>query len=97
MIKKADYTTWCSDKMLAGVKLEKILNEINEPELIRTVNSTISRFDRRLSLLRSMKSQLNANVQYFALLMLNDMKELEGIWPPFEVIGNGLPEQQCDL
>ena len=30
-------------------------------------------------------------------LMLNDMKELEGIWPPFEVIGNGLPEQQCDL
>ena len=30
-------------------------------------------------------------------LMLNDMKELEGIWPPFEVIGDGLPEQQCDL
>jgi len=30
-------------------------------------------------------------------LMLNDMKELEGIWPPFDVIGSGLPEQQCSL
>ena len=29
--------------------------------------------------------------------MLNDMKELEGIWPPFEAIGTGLPEQQCSL
>ena len=30
-------------------------------------------------------------------LMLNDMKELEGIWPPIDVIESGLPEQQCLL
>eukprot|EP00986_Skeletonema_menzelii_P000541 scaffold159_cov151-Skeletonema_menzelii.AAC.17 len=30
-------------------------------------------------------------------LMLNDMKELEGMWPPLEAIGSGLPEQQCSL
>mmetsp|Transcript_5568 Transcript_5568/g.11744 ORF Transcript_5568/g.11744 Transcript_5568/m.11744 type:complete len:464 (-) Transcript_5568:107-1498(-) len=30
-------------------------------------------------------------------LMLNDMKELEGMWPPLDVIGSGLPEQQCSL
>ncbi len=30
-------------------------------------------------------------------LMLNDMKELEGIWPPVDVVGSGLPEQQCLL
>lgn len=30
-------------------------------------------------------------------VMLNDMKELEGFWPPVDVLGSGLPEQQCSL
>jgi len=30
-------------------------------------------------------------------LMLNDMKELKGMWPPLDVVGSGLPEQQCSL
>jgi len=72
---KADYTTWCSDKMLAGVHLADILNEINDESLIDSVNGIFNSFDRKMkSLVIANELVVDINIEYFALLMRNDMK-----------------------
>ena len=71
---KADHTTWCGTNMLAGVKLADILNDINDHPMINRVNTILTRYDRRLKNLSKLSSEVNADVEYFILLMMNDMK-----------------------
>ena len=74
--KLADHTTWCDDKMLAGVKLAKILNDIGDLTLINNVNTIISKYDRRLKALLKINNNINVHQEYFALLVMKDMKQL---------------------
>ncbi len=70
----ANYTTWCSSKMLAGVKLANILNDIGESSLINTINTILYRYDRRLKELSRLTDSVNVHKQYFANLVMVDMK-----------------------
>lgn len=72
---KADYTTWCSKDMLAGVILANILNELGSVELINTVNTVLGRLDRRLKALSMLDDKVNVSKEYFANLMIVDMKK----------------------
>lgn len=71
---RADYTAWCGERMLAGVNLAKILNEIGDSELITFINKTLSGYDKQMKRLSKLDSKVHNGKQYYAELVVRESK-----------------------